>query len=281
LLRRIGLHMRLEDTLLATAQRAHRLGLRFFQCFFVAQSTGRVIRPKDDDVEAFVRFKEEHFDELVLHGSYWINLAGVHQQTHRAFEREATLAKRLGFTRMVLHCGSAKGALQRRDGIDAMARSLNELLAKEDEITVLLENTAHAGLSVGSDIRDFGALRPQLEQPDKIKFCVDVAHAFLYGYDMRTRGGLEEFIVLLDHHIGLTNIGLLHLNDTKHGCGSRIDCHLLPGDGVIGEQALKAFITHPKLRHIPVVIEPPELTEQQELAVLTRVRGWCDEGVKH
>jgi len=155
--------MRLEETLLATAQRAHRLGLRFFQCFFVTQSTGRVIKPTDEDVDAFIRFRQEHFDELILHGSYWINLAGVHQHTHRAFLREATLAKRLAFTHMVLHCGSAKGALERRDGIDALARSLNELLVDENGLIILLENTAHAGLCIGSDIRDFGALRPKLE----------------------------------------------------------------------------------------------------------------------
>ena len=273
-MRRIGLHMRLEDTLLATAQRAHRLGLRFFQCFFVAQATGRIIKPTDDDVAAFLAFRKQHFDELILHGSYWINLAGINQNTHRAFQREVTLAKRLTFTHMVLHCGSAKGALERRDGIDALARSLNELLAQEDEITILLENTAHAGLCVGSDIRDFGALRPKLKHPQKIKYCIDVAHAFLYGYDITSRGGLEEFVTLLEHEVGIENIALLHLNDSRYACGSRIDCHELPGDGAIGTEALKSFVMHPKLQQIPILIEPPELSEEREWEVLERVRGW-------
>ena len=276
-MRRIGLHMRLSHTLLATAERAHHLGLRFFQCFFVTQSTGRVIKPSDEDVAAFVRFRKEHFDELILHGSYWINLAGIHHNTHRAFEREAALAKRLAFTHMVLHCGSAKGALERRDGIDAVARSLNEFVDNKHDITIVLENTAHAGLCVGSDIRDFGAIRAKLDRPEKVKYCVDVAHAFLYGYDITTRGGLEEFIVLLDHEMGIENIAFLHLNDSKHGCGSRIDCHLLPGNGAIGTKALKAFVSHPRLQHIPIIIEPPEITEEQEVEVLQRVRGWFDQ----
>jgi len=279
-LRRIGLHMRLESTLLATAQRAHRLGLRFFQCFFVTQSTGRVIKPTDEDVTAFLRFSEEHFDELIVHGSYWINLAGVHQNTHRAFQREASLATKLAFTHMVLHCGSAKGAFQRRDGIDAVAQSLNELVSDELDLTILLENTAHAGMCVGSDIRDFGALRPKLERPEKIKYCIDIAHAFLYGYDITTRGGLEEFVTLLETDIGIENIKLLHLNDAKHACGSRIDKHLLPGEGTIGERALKAFVMHPKLAQIPILIEPPELTQEQEEAALERVRGWFSDGVQ-
>ena len=273
-MRKIGIHLRLEGSFVELAERAKRLGVRIFQCFFLLQEMAKLASPSQEEIDRFVRLRSEHFDELYLHGSYWINLAGIHNQGHRALDRELALAKKLAFTHIVLHPGSAKGADDKREGIDALARSLNNALKKERDIIFVLENTAHGNMTVGSDINDFGALLEKLDTPARIQFCIDTSHAYAYGYDIVSDRGREDFIALLEKNIGLSRVVLLHINDSKHEVGRRIDRHMVPGSGVIGEQALRNFALHPKLRTIPIVIEPPVLFEDDERILLEQVRGW-------
>ncbi|HML19249.1 MAG TPA: TIM barrel protein, partial [Candidatus Dependentiae bacterium] len=73
------------------------------------------------------------------------------------------------------------------EGIDELARSLNYVMKYEREITIVLENTTHGNLSVGSDITDFKLLRAKLDYPERISFCIDTAHAYSYGYDLKEK----------------------------------------------------------------------------------------------
>ncbi|HML19250.1 MAG TPA: endonuclease IV, partial [Candidatus Dependentiae bacterium] len=77
-----------------------------------------------------------------------------------------------------------------------------------------------------------------------------------------------------DDSIGIKNISLLHLNDTNQPCGSRIDKHALIGEGEIGEEALKQFVLDERLSHIPIILELPVLPEEQEDAMLQKIRTW-------
>jgi len=133
--------------------------------------------------------------------------------------RELTLAKSLEFTHLVLHPGSAKGAREKSEGIDALARMLNRLLFYERDIKVILENTAHGNMSVGSDLQDFQQLLQKLDQPERISFCIDTSHAHAFGYDIMDKSAQASFVDLLDELVGLERIVLIHLNDTKEKRG--------------------------------------------------------------
>ena len=50
--------------------------------------------------------------------------------------------------------------------------------------------------------------------------------------------------------------------------------HAIFGEGKIGKEALKRFILHPKIAHIPVIMELPVLSESRELAILDEVGSW-------
>jgi len=273
-LRAIGLHIRLNETLTQVAEKALRLELPFFQCFLVLKSTGNLVKPPQEDIESFLALRREHFEDLYIHGSYWINLAGITNTGHRALKRELELAKRLEFNRFVIHPGSAKGGESKLDGIDALARALNELLKHEHDITMMLENTAHGGFSVGGDLHDFALLLQKLDRPENIKFCIDSAHAYSYGYDITTELGRDKFIKLLEDTIGINAVALLHLNDTNEKLGSKIDRHELIGKGRIGIDSLRAFVTHDKLVQIPLLMELPVVDEEVEVQMLTMVRSW-------
>ena len=162
----------------------------------------------------------------------------------------------------------------RLEGIDALAIALNHLFKQERDIILVLENSCHGNLAVGSDIIDFKLLLEKIDKPERINFCIDTAHAYSFGYNIADSAEQEKFIQLLDTTIGIDRIKLIHLNDTLEQLGSRIDRHAIIGEGVIGKDALYHFAMHPQLCHIPLLLELPELTIEEELVVLNKVREW-------
>jgi deoxyribonuclease IV len=271
---RIGVHIRMRSSLQELLQRADSLDLPFFQCFFVPQETGKLIQVMQHDVYEFLKIRRARFDELFCHVSYWVNLSSLGNNGFPQLRREITFAKRLEFTHFVLHAGTAKGAVNKLQGIDALAIALNKLFALESNITLLLENSCHGNLAVGSDVTDFALLLEKIDKPERLYFCIDTAHAYVYGYDIANIEEQGKFIALLQATIGIERIKLIHLNDTVERLGSRIDRHSIPGQGSIGKDALKHFVMHPQLQHIPLLLELPEMSVEDELAVLDGIREW-------
>lgn len=271
---RVGAHIRLRSSLYELLERAEKLNLPFFQCFFVPQETGKLLEFPDNEMRDFVKIRRTRFTNLYCHASYWVNLASLGNNGFVQLRREIMIAKKLEFTHIVLHAGTAKGAMDKSEGIDALAMALNNLFKYEQHITVLLENTCHSNLAVGSDIFDFKNLLEKIDKPERLGFCIDTAHAHSFGYDIITKEGQQTFINLLDQLIGIDRIHLIHLNDTTEKAGSFIDRHSVVGEGIIGEDALKRFAMHPLLQHIPLLIESPDISVEEELIILEKVRGW-------
>lgn len=271
--REIGLHLRYNGSFSALAQRALELRLPFFQSFLIDKIVASFRQPSEQDIAAFLALRQ-HFGNLFVHGSYWINLANLGYGGQRALARELALAKQLSFTHMILHPGAAAQGTSKEDGIAALAKTLNKLLRRERDITIVLENTAHGALTVGSDLQDFVVLKSLLQYPEKLLYCIDTAHAHSYGYSILDEQGRNDFIALLDQTLGIANIVLIHLNDTNEAVGSKIDRHQCIGQGVLGQQALKAFSLHPQLKDIPVLLELPAVSPHEEQENLAVVRSW-------
>jgi deoxyribonuclease-4 len=272
--KKVGLHIRLDSSILDAADKASRLHTPFFQCFFVSPKTGQAINFTEYEIKTFTRLYRNAFESIYLHGSYWINLAGLHNDGLRAFKRELMLAKKFGFTHMVLHAGSSRGAKDKIESIEQLARQLNAITKKEHKIKLIIENTAHGKHAVCSDVLDFRLLLERLDQPDKIGFSLDTAHAFVYGYDLAKQEGQDDFIKLVDNSIGLHRVKLIHLNDSAQPCGSRQDKHEMLGRGLIGAKMLQRFISHPQLATKPIILELPVVSEDKELMALDMVRFW-------
>lgn len=272
-MRRVGLHIRLNNTLADVARYAWTMQVPIFQCFFIKQTTNQIINPEDAEVAEFLKDWRPKFQDLYLHGSYWINLASTPHE-NRVLLRELELARRFEFTHIIIHPGSAKKSKDKKEGISTIAKSLNYLFKKNDPpVKIILENTAHAGLSIGGDLMDFYYLKERLDHPEKVLFCLDTSHAHSYGYDIINPKGQIEFLAQVDATMGLSNIALIHLNDTQQSKGSRIDRHEKIGDGVLAP-ILKEFINHEALKEVPVILELPVTTLEEEEKILQTVRSW-------
>lgn len=277
-MRDISLHIRLEDTIVEVAQKAARLALPIFQCFFLHQNTHRFIHPSYYQVNDFRKMRSQ-FKQLFVHASYWTNFASIHDISLYIFKRELRLAKQLGFSHIIIHPGSAKGAADKTAGIDAFVRRLNSILKYEQDIIIVLENTAHGNLSIGGDLADFRSILEKIDHPEKISFCLDTAHAHVFGYELDNLQQQQQFFNTVQQTIGFERVALIHLNNTDQPIGSCIDRHLLLDQGILPIEALRSFVLHPSVVHVPIIMELPVVDEKIEKEMLKLVSGWHYESI--
>lgn len=273
-MRTIGLHFRITKNIIDIAERAKRINLSSFQCFLVHQKTKKHLDLSAAEYSDFLKLRNT-FTNLYIHGAYWINLCGNRfKAAQYLLNKEIAMAKRLGFSHYVLHPGSATGWENRIQGIDCLAKILDVMAIAHPEITIVLENTAHAGKTIGSDIEDFSSIREKLDYPEKIKFCIDTAHAHSFGYDIITLEGQKTFIDLLEKTIGIDSVALIHLNDNKELAGIYRDKHALLGQGEIGSEALKSFMQNSRLSAIPIILELPDSSDSDQENMVKMVHQW-------
>ena len=279
--RKIGLHLRITSTLEDMVRSAIDLKLNLFQFFLINQSNNTYITLTAKEKLFFTRHRAR-FSDLFIHSSYWINLAAaqpsVFNHSKKLLKREIAAAKTLNIPYLVIHPGSAKGHQTSTNdpdgkiaGIKTTAHMLNSLLKSEYDVQILLENTAHGKKTIGNDLEDFMYIKEELYYPEKVGFCFDTAHAFSYGYNLAPQ---EDFIKVLDKTMGLTQIKLIHFNDTYDIQGSMQDRHADPGSGNIGKETLQNILNHESLRKIPTIIEAPEHSHTQHRLLLTEITSW-------
>lgn len=102
--------------------------------------------------------------------------------------------------------------------------------------------------------------------------CLDTAHTFEAGYDIKTKKGLEKTLSVFDSLIGTGRIKVVHFNDSISELGSNVDRHQDIGRGNIGSAAMKRIINHPKLRHAAFILETPKKTDTDDKRNLAAVK---------
>jgi len=144
-------------------------------------------------------------------------------------------------------------------------------------VTLLMENSAGAGNSVGWRFEELRAILDSLsEHSDRLGVCLDTAHLWGAGYDISGPHAVPATLTEFDSLVGLERLRMLHLNDTHVGLGSRSDRHANIGTGNIGTRGFTALVRHPALQALPGVIETPARTiedDVRDIGVSKRLRG--------
>ncbi|MFC7136250.1 deoxyribonuclease IV [Halobaculum litoreum] len=212
----------------------------------------------DEEAERFRALSDEHgVGPWVIHSSYLVNLCtpkdGLREKSIDSMQKEVDAAAKLDIPYVNVHLGAHTGAGVDQ-GLDNAAGALDELDVP-DGVTVLVESDAGSGTKLGGDFEHLAAVLERSEQD--LDICLDTAHAFAAGYDLSTPEAVEETVAELDAVVGLEHLECVHLNDSKHACGTNKDEHALIGEGHIGEDGMRAFVNHEALRDVPFVLETP------------------------
>jgi deoxyribonuclease-4 len=230
-------------------------------CGQLFTTSPQVWRDPDISDEEAALFRAETEDKLdgpwVIHASYLVNLCtpkdDLREKSIASMQTEVDTAARLGIPYVNVHLGAHTGAGV-EGGLENAASALDELDVPED-VTVLIESDAGSGTKLGGDFEHLATVLEESEQD--LDVCLDTAHAFAAGYDLSTPEGVDETVAELDDVVGLEHLQYIHLNDSKHECGTNKDEHALIGEGLIGEEGMRAFVNHPDLADVPMALETP------------------------
>jgi deoxyribonuclease IV len=83
--------------------------------------------------------------------------------------------------------------------------------------------------------------------PLQFAVCLDTAHLFAAGYDIKSEAGFEQTVETIDRILGLENVPVFHVNDSKIPLGGRVDRHENIGDGKIGAEAFARILRNARL----------------------------------
>ncbi len=197
------------------------------------------------------------------HAGYLINLGAPSSENRdrsiRSLVQELEFAAALGLPFVVLHPGAHLGAGERR-GLSQIVSGLNEVLAATKKLTVriALENTAGQGSCLGNKISHLATIFDEVDFPKRLGICLDTAHLFAAGYDIRTPKGWNRGIREVSSLVGLKQVLAFHLNDSKTELGSRVDRHEHIGKGKIGKEAFRFIVNDTRFRELPGCLETPK-----------------------
>jgi len=263
---RIGAHVSISGGVQKAVERELAVGGNCGQ-IFVGSPRGWTVGAVDpDEAEAFVSGSEANdVGPWIVHGTYLINFAtpkdDLAAKSIDTVQAELEAAAALDIPYYVFHPGAHTGAGE-ETGIQNVGERLSELDIP-DGVTLLLENTAGKGTTVGTRFEDLDAMVEASDfDYDDVGVCLDTCHLYAAGYDFTTEEGMDEMVADLDDAVGTENVHYLHLNDSKHPLGSEKDEHEHIGDGEIGEDGFRNFVNHEALREKPMVLETPEDDEK-------------------
>src|SRR5271170_793892 len=257
---RIGIHTSIAGNYLNALESARKLGCNALQIFSASPrmwaggsgSGSGVGRIAAVDAAAFRARREElGLGPLVIHANYLINLAApqpmLRTRSIQGFHDELVRGMALGADFVVVHPG-AHGESRPEQAVAMAIESIKQAAKRlpPTEMRILVENTAGMGTAIGSRLEELGAIVNALSGL-QVGACLDTAHLFAAGYDIKTESGLESTLEVIDSTIGLEQVPVFHVNDSKIGLGGRVDRHEHIGKGKIGERAFRRILTHPRL----------------------------------
>ena len=203
------------------------------------------------------------------HTGYLINLAAAPSENRdRSIEsliQEIQFATNLGLPFLVMHPGAHLGAGEAA-GIQQVIAGLDEVhrATKTSPVRLALENTAGQGTCLGNRIEHLAAIFEGVKQPRRLGICLDTAHFFAAGYDIRSPKGWDTTIAQVEATVGLSNILAFHLNDSKTDLGSRVDRHEHIGRGKIGRRGFRHIVNDARFAHLPGCLETPKSEDLRE-----------------
>jgi len=274
----LGVHVSAEGKIYETVEAAHQLGCDTMQIFLRNPQRWRKDFLVPEDMDEFIRRRDKFgIKPLFIHIPYLINLASPEPELYKdsieAYIEDILEAFVLRADYIVTHMGSHKETSEEA-GIKRLTDALNIILEKTKgaEVGILLENTSGSGSWLGYKFSHQKKILQGIKQKERVGLCLDTAHAFLAGYNIAEKEGLEAMLKEIDELAGINLIKLIHLNDAKGELGSKHDRHDHIGKGAIGLEGMKRIINHPKLKNIPLILETPKKTETDDTMNLSLVR---------
>jgi deoxyribonuclease-4 len=214
------------------------------------------------NVDKFKAFMQEfNFlpDAVLPHDSYLINLGSPDLQKRekslKSFIQEAKRVEELGLKYLNFHPGSHLNKMSEEECLEIIAKNVNFAIKETESCIFVLETTAGQGSNLGYKFEHLAYIIDRIEDKNRIGVCIDTAHIFEAGYDIRTKEAYEKTMSEFDKIIGFKYLKGMHINDSKTKLGSRVDRHENLGKGEIGLDAFRFIMQDERIKNIPLILE--------------------------
>jgi deoxyribonuclease IV len=290
---RVGFHVSISGGISNSVDNALKIGCNAFQ-IFSRSPRGWSAKPlKEEDIQNFrIKLNDSKIDRdsVFVHMPYLPNLSSpnssLYKKSTSILVEELRRSSLLGIPYVILHLGSHSGkgseigmnqlikacnfAFEKRYKSSlASTVAKNKKKSKSTEqggsVTIILENSAGGKNSIGSKFDELGLILDKVmssspsNSSNGISYgiCLDTCHAFAAGYDLRTKEDVNETLDKFKSKIGLRNLKVIHLNDSKDKLNSNRDRHEHIGIGKIGKEGFRELLKHNAIRKLPFIMETP------------------------
>ena len=268
----VGAHVSSSGGVFNAPINAAKIGAKGFAMFTKNQ---RRWDAKAFDKKTINKFKEKmdefgYTADMVLpHDSYLINLGHPlkekEEKSLNAFIDELKRVEQLGLKYLNFHPGSHLKEISEKECLEKIAKNLNIALNETNSAIAVMETTAGQGSNLGYKFEHLKDIIDMVEDKNRIAVCIDTAHIFAAGYDIRTKEAYEKTMSEFDEIIGFKYLKGMHLNDSKAKFASRVDRHHSLGKGEIGLDAFKFIMNDKRIDNIPLILETinPDIWDEE------------------
>jgi len=271
-LKYIGAHVSAAGGVENAVKNAVEIGADGFALFTKNQRQWFAKPLSEKNIAKFKEYMQEHgfsADAVLPHDSYLINLG--HPETEKrekslkSFIDEAKRVENLGLKYLNFHPGSHLKKISEEECLDLISESVNKAIKETESCIFVIETTAGQGSNLGYKFEHLAYIIDKIEDKERIGVCIDTAHIFAAGYDIRTKEAYEETMQKFDEIVGFKYLKGMHINDSKAKFASRVDRHHSLGKGEIGIDAFKLIMQDKRIDNIPLVLETiePEIWEEE------------------
>jgi deoxyribonuclease-4 len=278
----IGAHVSAAGGVDNAPENAEKIGASALALFTKNQRQWSAKPYTEELIERFkARLQELGFspEQVLPHASYLINLGApddrTRERSYGGFVDELTRVEQLGLRYLNFHPGSSKGEIEEAECVRRIAECMNAAAAETEYAVLVLETTAGQGSALGANFAELARIVEQCTRPERVGFCIDTAHAFGAGYDIRNEEGWNAMMEEAERALGLDKLCGFHLNDTSVELGSRKDRHERIGYGSLGYETFRRIMQDPRTQNLPLILETTDPQRwAEEISIL---RGYAGE----
>jgi deoxyribonuclease-4 len=285
----LGIHYNEEEfspSILKALEKTKSIGANVLQIFNGNKRLSTLrekINVSNQDAKEIKLFLKNNNIKLFIHSILILNYC-KDPESHRNrwgidnIVYDINSAKKVGASGVVLHMGSYKTEkinLSYEECISNFIKSLIIILdeTSKTKIPILLETPVSRKFMVCGTTELFAKLYSKipLVYRTRIKFCIDTQHIFASGYNISNKNIVQDYFDQFDRLIGIKNIKLIHLNDSKNEFDIRIDRHESIGKGFIfskDKESLVYILLYCMKRKIPIVLETGKTNYIREIKLL-------------
>lgn len=259
----VGGHVSVAGGLVNGLDKAQKIGAKAIQIFGSSPRQWACHMPKEESVEEYLKAKKKSDVKAVfLHAPYLVNI-GTMDDDHwlksvHALIQHLTIVEMIEADGLIFHVGSIAQDSTRTKSLNRAVKGMKMILEHvPGSAQLVMENSAGGPSKIGSNLDDLSYLIKKVKSK-RVKICMDTAHAFESGLiEKYTAQAIKKLFDEFDEKIGIDNLVVLHVNDSKTAFKSYHDRHDNIGRGHIGMNGFKNLAKEKRIKEKPWILEVP------------------------